>query len=298
MPSNPFYDYSPIIDRPRLEWPGGKRLAIYVGLNLEHYELGKRAVGPLDAVASRDPDPINFGWRDYGVRVGVWRMMELFDRLGVRPSVLLNADVCREYPRIIEEGNKRNWTWVAHGKNNSMFAGESPTLGEAEERAYLTDVVSTIERGTGVRPKGWLGPLGLSETYATNRLLAELGLTYVLDWGNDDQPFRLRSSEGGLLSVPYSFELNDLPSFLKNGCDGEAFARMIRDAFHLLRTESQTIARVLPICVHPFVVGQPVRYRPFAAALAEIAGHADIWMTTSDEIADWVQKQYHRDEDG
>jgi allantoinase len=292
MHSNRFYDYSPIIDRPPLEWPGGKRLAVYVGLNLEHYEFGKRSVGVLDAVASRDPDPINFGWRDYGVRVGIWRMMALFDRLSICPSVLLNADVCREYPRIIEEGRRRNWCWVAHGKNNSMFAGDPPPcLSEAEERAYLADVLSTIEQATGVRPKGWLGPLGLSETYATARLLAQYGVEYLLDWGNDDLPYRLRPEQAGLLSLPYSFELNDLPQFLKNGCDGAAFARMMVDAFDLLYAESQTISRVLSICVHPFVIGQHVRHGRFAEALAYIASHRDVWLTTSDEIASWAGKQ-------
>jgi allantoinase len=286
MPSNPFYDYSPIIDRPPLEWPDGKRLAVYVGLNLEHYEFGKRAFSALEAAATRDPDPINIAWRDYGMRVGVWRLMALFDRLGMRPSVLLNADVCREYPRVIEEGCKRRWVWLAHGVNNSMFAGEPPpALDEAQERAYLTGMLRAIEAATGIRPRGWLGPLGLAETYATPRLLSDLGVEYVLDWANDDQPYRLRPEQRRMLSVPYSFELNDAPAFLRHGCDGANFARMLLDAFELLRAESQTIARVLPICIHPFIVGQIVRFKRFAEALTYIAGHRDVWLTTSDDIA-------------
>lgn len=221
MTDNPFYPYSPIIDRPARTWPEGKRLAVYVGLNIEHYAFAERSVGLLDAVASRDPDPINFGWRDYGLRVGIWRLMELFDKLNLRASVLLNADVCSHYPRVIEEGRKRGWAWVAHGKNNSMFAGSAPQLSEAEEREYLDEIFGTIAAAVGTRPKGWLGPLGLSQTYAPSRLLAALGALYVLDWGNDDQPFRLASHQGGLLVVPYSFELNDLPLFLRNGCEGE-----------------------------------------------------------------------------
>src|ERR1700761_404819 len=114
MSANPFYTYSAIVDRPPLQWPDGKRLAVYVGLNIEHYVFGERSVGLLDAVAERDPDPINFSWRDYGARVGVWRMAELFARLGLRPSVLLNAEVCPEYPRIIGEGKKLGWSGMAH----------------------------------------------------------------------------------------------------------------------------------------------------------------------------------------
>ena len=149
---NPFYTYQAIVDRPPLVWPNGKKLAVFVGLNVEHYAFGKRSVGVLDAVASRDPDPINFGWRDYGVRVGIWRIAELLERLSLTPSVLLSADVCEAYPKIIEEGRRAGWCWVAHGKNNSMFAGqEPPRLDEAEERTYLADVFATIERSTDVR---------------------------------------------------------------------------------------------------------------------------------------------------
>jgi hypothetical protein len=261
-----------------------------VGLNVEHYAFGERSVGLLDSVAQRDPDPINFSWRDYGVRVGVWRMAELFDRLELRPSVLLNADVCNEYPRIIDEGKRRGWTWIAHGKNNSMFAGSAPKLSEQAERDYLSGVFNGIESSTGARPLGWLGPLGLSETYATCSLLRELGAKYVLDWANDDQPYRLDPTQGSLLSVPYSFELNDLPLFVKNAADGPTFARMMVDQFDVLRAESRTIARVMPICVHPFVTGQPFRHKHFSEALAYIAGHPDVWITTADEIAAYSER--------
>jgi allantoinase len=285
MTPNPFYRFSPIIDRPQWRWPGNKGMAVYVGLNLEHYNLGEPSASLLEAVATRNPDPINFGWRDYGMRVGVWRLFELFARLDIRPSALLNSDVCEHYGRVIEEGRRQNWAWIAHGKNNSMFAGETPKLNEDQERDYLSEVFRVIEGAVGTRPHGWLGPLGLSETYATPKLLAQLGVSYVLDWGNDDEPYFLLPEQGGLLSVPYSFELNDLPQLLKNGCDGERFARMIEDTFDVLYAESQTIPRVMPICIHPFVVGQPFRFKPFARALSYIAGHKDIWIATSDQIA-------------
>lgn len=283
---NPFYDYHPIVDRPPLSWPDGKRLAVYVGLNVEYYAFGEGSVGVFDAVASRPVDPINASWRDYGARVGVWRIAELLGRLGVTPSVLLNSDVCEAYPQIIEAGRKAQWCWVAHGKNNSMFAGPAaPSLNFEAERRYLGDIYDTIEGATGQRPKGWLGPLGLSQTDNTTRLLGEQGASYVLDWACDDQPFRLHEDKGGLIAVPYSFEINDLPLFLRTGCDGEAFAQAIRHACDQLLADAESAARVLPICIHPFVVGQPARFKPFADALAAITGRDDIWLTTSDEIA-------------
>src|SRR5262245_33522190 len=118
---NKLYDYSPIVGRPKLAWPNGARLAFYIGLNIEHFEVDKPATSIFGATSSFVPDPLNYGWRDYGVRVGIWRMIDALDKHGMRASVLLNADVCEHYPQIIEAGRKRNWAWLAHGKNNSIF---------------------------------------------------------------------------------------------------------------------------------------------------------------------------------
>jgi peptidoglycan/xylan/chitin deacetylase (PgdA/CDA1 family) len=143
-------------------------------------------------------------------------MMEAFDELGLRASVMLNSDVCAAYPQIIEAGVKRGWAWLAHGKNNSIFeAGMSPD----EERAYLSNVVGTIEAATGTRPKGWLGP-ALTETLHTPEILGELGLTYVCDWCCDDQPFPLNVRSGPMLSMPYSIEVNDIPLFVGKSLSG------------------------------------------------------------------------------
>lgn len=289
-----FYEYWPIIDRPDIEWPGGKRLAVYIGLNIEHYETGKASVGILDKAAGRDPDPLNEGWRDYGNRVGLWRIAEMLDRFGIRPTVLLNSDVCKYYPRIIEEGNRRNWSWVAHGRNSSMFVGNKiPQMRMDEERNYLHDVLSTIHMSTGKACKGWLGPLGLSETYDTVDLLADEGITYVLDWVNDDQPYPLKTFHGEIISVPYSLEVNDLPLFLNHGLTGPEFGQMILDQFEVLYRESRNIARVMPIGIHPFVTGQPFRYKYLEQALAHIAKQKDVWITTSDEIAAWYMLNYY-----
>lgn len=294
MKQDHFYEYWPIIDRPAIEWPGGKRLAVYVGLNIEHYEPGKPSIGILDKAANRDPDPLNEGWRDYGNRVGVWRIMELLDKYRIRPSVLLNADACHFYPRIIQEGNRRNWNWVAHGKNNSMFAGGGqPNMTMEEERHYLRDCLQTIQYATGKTCKGWLGPLGLSETYNTIDLLADEGITYVLDWINDDQPYPLKTFHGEIISVPYSLELNDLPLFLAKGMTGPEFGQMIIDQFDILHRDAATAARVMAICIHPFVVGQPFRHKYFEQAIAYILQQKDVWIATSDEIAAWYMLNYY-----
>src|SRR2546426_10600902 len=116
---NPFYDYSPIVRRPRLELPGGKRLAVVVALNVEHYRFGQPALSLAQFTAQLVPDPLNYSWREYGARVGVFRLMEILDRYEVPVSAPINSQACDEYPAIVEEGQARDWCWVGHGANNS-----------------------------------------------------------------------------------------------------------------------------------------------------------------------------------
>jgi peptidoglycan/xylan/chitin deacetylase (PgdA/CDA1 family) len=274
------YDYSPITERDPISWPGGARVAFYVGLNVEHFLPGRPSTSFYDGTAALVPDPLNHGWRDYGPRVGIWRMTEIFDRHGIRPSVLLNSDVTTEYPQIIRAGTERGWAWLAHGRNNSTFQAAVPA---DEERGYLSGVVETIEQATGSRPRGWLGP-GLTETFQTPRLLAELGLTYILDWTNDDQPYRLNVP--GMLSVPYSVELNDLGLFTMGGLTGPQFLQTVKDQFDQLYADSADSGRVMALALHPFVTGQAFRAKYLDQALEYIATHPGVWLTTSDEIAE------------
>jgi allantoinase len=285
---NELYGYSPIVSRPKLEWPTGARLAFYIGLNIEHFEVDKPATSVFAGTASFAPDPLNYGWRDYGVRVGIWRMIEALDRYGMRASVLLNADVCKFYPQIIEAGRKRNWAWLAHGKNNSIF---QVGMKVEDERSYLKGVVDTIAAATGRTVKGWLGP-ALTETFVTPQLLKELGLTYILDWCADDQPFALNIP--GMMSVPYSLEVNDITMCVGKSLSGDDFCRMIIDQFDQLYKDSATSGRVMALCLHPFVSNQPHRQKYLERALDYIAGQPAVWLTTSDEIASHYAANYLR----
>jgi allantoinase len=274
------FDYDPITGREPIAWPGGARVAFYVGLNVEHFYVDAPSTSLVDMTAGLVPDPLNYGWRDYGARVGIWRLIEIFDRHGIRPSVLLNADVADRYPQIIEAGVERDWAWLAHGRTNSTIHSG---LAVDEERKVLAEIVATIERATGTRPKGWMGP-GLSETFATPELLAELGLRYVLDWTNDDQPYPLNVP--GMLSVPYTVELNDVGIFTFKSHTGPEFLQMVKDQVDQLYADAEASGRVMPIALHPFVIGQAFRAKYLDEALAYIAGHEGVWLTTSDEIAD------------
>ncbi|MFF7245743.1 polysaccharide deacetylase family protein [Embleya sp. NPDC008237] len=276
---NALYDYSPIVDREPIHWPDGARVAFYVGLNVEHFLVGTASTSINQATAGLVPDPLNFGWRDYGPRVGIWRMMEAFDKHGIRPSVLLNSDVVEHYPQIIEAGLARDWAWLAHGRNNSTLQADVAD----DERAYLKHVVETIEKATGRRPRGWLGP-ALTETFRTPSLLAELGLDYTLDWTNDDQPYRLNVP--GMSSVPYSLELNDLGLFTAHALSGPDFVQVVKDQLDRLYEESADSGRVMSLALHPFVTGQAFRHKYLDQALEYVANHPGVWLTTSDEIAE------------
>jgi len=277
---NELYDYSPIVDREPIHWPGDARVAFYVGLNIEHFYLDRPSTSLFEATASLVPDALNYGWRDYGARVGIWRLIDSLDRHGIRASVLLNSDVCERYPQIIEAGRRRNWVWLAHGRTNSTL---HTNLTPDEERTVLAEIVGTIEKTTGQRPHGWMGP-GLTETFQTPALLAELGLSYVLDWTNDDQPYWLNIP--GMLSVPYTVELNDLGVFTAKGLTGPDFLQMFKDHFDQLYADSSASGRVMALALHPFVIGQPSRHKYLDLALEYVATHHGVWLTTSDEIAE------------
>ncbi|MCM3882526.1 polysaccharide deacetylase family protein [Frankia sp. R82] len=280
---NKLFDYSPIVDRPVIRWPGGARVAAYVGLNLEHFLLDRPSSSIVPETADAVPDPLNYGWRDYGLRVGVWRTIESLDRHGIRASALVNSMVAERYPQVIAAGRERDWVWLAHGRTNSVL---HTGMTFDDERRSLTGIVDTIAAATGRRPRGWMGP-GLTETFDTPALLAELGLHYVLDWTNDDQPYRLNVP--GVISVPYSVELNDLIVF-RRGITGAEFVQMVKDNYEQLHADAEHSGRVMALALHPFVTGQPFRHKYLDQALEYLAAQPDVWLTTSDEIADHYQR--------
>ena len=280
----PPFDYSAIISRAPLKLPGGKRMAVIVGVNVEHYAWGRPALSLAPFTAELVPDPLNYSWREYGARVGIFRLMELFDRYGISVSAPVNSDVCDLYPAIVEAGCRRGWCWVAHGVNNSEW---TVGLDRDAERAILATVTESIEAATGRRPRGWLGP-ALTESPHTSELLAELGYTYTLNWGIDDEPLRLGAGGGGLVAVPYASELNDIPILAMHGQSGPDFAQALIDQFDWLLMEGAERPRVMSFGVHPFLTGQAFRARHFAMALEHMVAHRDdVWFATSDEIADW-----------
>lgn len=287
----PPYRYSPISSREPIVWPGGARLAFCVALNVEYFHVDAPSTSIVPETAGLVPDPMNYGWRDYGLRVGIWRLIEVFDRYRTPVSALVNSEVCTECPQVIEAGRARDWAWVAHGVTNSRVHNGFDS--KDEEREALREIFATLERACGARPSGWLGP-ALSETFDTPALLAEVGGSYLLDWCNDDQPYPLDVG-ARMISVPYSIELNDIPLFIGRSFTGPEFRDTMIDWFDQLYREGESNGRVMTVALHPFVVGQPSRARYLAEALEHVASHDEVWLATSDEIAAHYYEHYYDD---
>jgi allantoinase len=275
-------------EREPISWPGGARIALWVVPNIEHYAIDRPSTSIYPATSTLAPDVLNYSWRDYGPRIGIWRLMEVLDRHGIRGTVALNSDVCKVNPQIVEEGMKRDWEFMGHGINNSnLMAG----LEEDAERQVIETVLGTIEQATGQRPRGWLSP-ALTETFNTPDLLAEAGVRYVSDWVNDDQPYPMRVRSGTLVSMPYSIEVNDIPVFLAQGQSGPEFERLLRDQFDVLYQEAANTGKVMSICLHPFLIGLPFRSLYLDRALDHIVSHDEVWLATGGEIADYYIEEY------
>ena len=272
--------FVPIVDRPVFRWPNDARLAVWVVPNIEAFDEDSLAGNATVVVPKETPDIPNYAWRDYGLRVGIWRNIESFRQLGIRCTVALNSDVCRLYPRVIEACTELGWEFMGHGRTNSQLL---PGLAEPAERALLAEVLDTIARGTGRKPAGWLGP-GLAETHNTVDLLAELGVRYVADWVNDDQPYRLLTKHGEIVSVPYSVELNDLPVFVRKNAPWQVFEDMVREQFAVLYREGATSPRVMCIALHPYITGVPYRAARLEALLRDLKEQPGVWFATGTEI--------------
>lgn len=285
---NTRYDYSPLITRKPFKLPNQAKVALWVGINIECFDIGITCFGGVPAMATVPPNVYDYAVRDYGNRIGIWRLMEVLDKHDIRGSVLLNSEVCGHYPIIVQEGKKRGWEFLGHGITNSVLL---TGLSEVEERQIITTTLDVITKAVGQRPLGWLGP-ALQESFNTPDILAENGVKYLCDWCCDDQPFPMKVKGGSLVSVPYSVDLNDIPAFITRKLTPRQFCEMIKDQFDTLYREGTDQARIMCIALHPFLIGMPYRIGWLDKALEYIKDHKDVWLTTSGEIASWYYENY------
>ena len=215
-------DYSPIIDRPIIKWPNGARVALWISPNVEHYEYTPDYDGVRDPWPRTPyPDVLQYSYRDFGNRVGFWRMLEPLDKYNIKCCVSLNMAVLEHFPEIAQAMVERDWDFMSHGIYNTRFLN---TYTEEQEREFYRDTIDTLKQHTGKQLKGMLGP-AISGTPATPDLMAEAGLIYHTDWMHDDQPVPIKVKTGKLVSVPYSIELNDSGLFRDNHYEADYFAR-------------------------------------------------------------------------
>ena len=280
-------DYSPIIERPPIRWPNGARLALWIAPNIEHYEYLPEYDGGARNPWPRTPYPDvqQYSHRDYGNRVGFWRMVEVLDKYRIKCCISLNLAVLEHYPEIAEAMVQRDWDFMGHGIYNTRFID---AYSEDQEREFYQDSIDTLKRYTGKRLKGML----ISGTERTPDLMAEAGLIYHADWAHDDQPVPIKVRSGKLVSVPYSIELNDAILFREH-YEADYFWRICKAQFDQLYAEGADSGRVMCIAIHPYLLGRPHRVKYLEEALRYFMSHDGVWQTTADEIAEYYMANYY-----
>lgn len=277
-PYGPF-PYVPITDRPKLTWPGGARVAVWVCVNLEFFPFNE----PVPQTAGQVPDIPGWSRTDYGNRVGIFRIMEVMDRLGVPGTAALNAEICDHHPQIVSRVLELGWGVIGHCQSNSRPLNKVPA---ADERRVIAETLATIEKSTGKCPTGWLGA-SMAETWDTLDHLAAEGIQYTGDWLNDDQPFLLNTETPGggrMVALPFGGELHDKGAFTRRGYTPDDYTDMLVRAFDTLYREGAGSGRVMPIPIHPFVIGVPHRIGALEAALRHIRSFDGVWCATADDI--------------
>jgi peptidoglycan/xylan/chitin deacetylase (PgdA/CDA1 family) len=276
--------YVASIDRPRIELPDGKKLAVFLVVNVEHWlienPMPRQVLSPPTGAALL-PDVPNWAWHEYGMRVGFWRFAELFHRLGIRPTLSVNGSVCMAYPRVAAAARDAGWEFMGHG-----FV-QVPTHKVADQRAMIQQTVEALRAFTREDVVGWLGP-GLTETLDTPDLLAEAGIRYIADFVVDDLPARLATAHGEVLAMPYSVELNDIPVAMIQHHPSDELARRTREqAARLIQEARVAGAKVMGLAVHPYITGVPHRIAAFAALIEELVADAEVVFMQGREIRDW-----------
>lgn len=285
---NTRFPYSSIIARPDFTWPGGKRMAVYTALCLEHFSYGTGGGLPYSP-GLQHPNSYNWGWREYGNRVGGWRLLQLYEDFGLPLSLLLNSACCDHCPDLVRAFVERGDEVVAHGHTNSEHPNH---LQAEEEREMIRLVTETIETFCGARPNGWMSP-GAHPSAVTEDLLSEFGYSYTLDWPIDDQPVWMNTAKGPLLSVPYPHEVNDVPMVVLHDGTASAFADMCIDNVAEMLDQSRHQPLACGITIHSFIIGQPFRIRQFRRVLDYLNSRSDdIWFATAGQIAEHFASQF------
>ena len=278
------YDWSMINDRPKLHWPGDKKVALWVNVSLQFFPLAQhdKTFPVPGGMRMPYPDLRHFSLRDYGNRVGIYRVLRVLERHGISPTIAMNADVARYYPTLCDRVVERGYEVIAHGVNmDSLHHSEVPVEVEATR---IKETLALLREATGQPVKGWLSP-GKSQSFQTPDLLAAGGIAYMCDWVNDTLPYSFRTAHGALTAMPLSTELEDTFILGTNLHSVESYREQVSDAMSFLLSEAEEKGgRLLALSVHPWLIGQPHRIRTFERMIADLVSREGVWRTTSGEI--------------
>ena len=282
LPSHDRFKYSGIKSRPKFAWPDNKRLAVYIAVNIEHFPYGVQCGVDLD----RQTQPWSqrsWLWREYGNRIGEWRLIELFDELKLNVGVIVNTENYEHCPDLIQAHRDRGDEMIAHGRSNAERQIE---MDERTEKKMIDEVTASMKKADGKRPQGWLSPY-LTPSLVTTDLLVQAGYSYVLDWGIcDEQPFWVSSRTKPILAVPYPIELNDQPAIAYRHNSANEYCDMLVENFDEMLRRSADTPLVCAISLHSFIMGQPFRLARLRKALAHILSYRDqVWFTLPGEVA-------------
>ena len=276
-------EYSAIIDRPPLKLPGGARVVVWSIVNLEVWEIARpmprQTLSPPTGV-SLLPDVPNWSWHEYGMRVGVWRFFELFERLKIRPTLSINARVCEDYKRVADQAKQAGWEFMGHAYD------QMPMHKHDDQAGMIKRSMDLLERFTGKRPVGWLGP-GLTQTLDTPELLADAGIKYIGDWVYDDEPTTIETAKGPLVTLPYSVELNDIPMMIVQHHESDYLLRRAVDQFERLYAEGETRPKIMALAIHPYISGVPHRIKYLEKIYEYVNSFKGVLHWNGAEILDW-----------
>jgi len=287
-PDPELYDFQPYRERPKITWPDGKTVAVWVAPNLEYYEIDPPAHPQRKSWTKPHPDVVGYAHRDHSNRVSHWRMAEAMSRHGFPGSVSLSVALCQHHPDVVEDAARRGWEFFSHGIYNTRYAYG---MSEDQERAIIADSIATVQAATGQRIRGWLAP-ALTHTPNTLDLIAEAGLDYTCDLYHDDQVQEAKVRSGRLASIPYSLEVNDHYGFFIYNMSPRDYADTLIRQFERLAEEGERSATVMCIPLHAYLIGQPHRIGPFEKVLEHIAADSRAWIARAGEIVDaWRVQQ-------
>ena len=286
------YDWSPMSTRGILRWPDGARLALCVVIVLEHMEWQPPA-GSFQAanlaggsVARPFPDYARISHREYGHRVGIFRVLDVLDKYGIKATVAIDALTSENYPYLVRHCLDRGCEIIGHGMSVSRMI--TSDMSQKEEEEYIDESLSALTRAIGHRPVGWLGP-EQGESFRTPQLLAQAGVRYVCDWPNDEQPYPIKTTEGELFALPLMLELDDVIALAQRRVAVDRYAKMLKEGFDVMYQDGEQNGRVLGLNLHPWLIGQPFRIGFLDEALGHMMRRQGVWAATGVEIIDWYK---------